>query len=62
MEAIPKDHSDIESRIIVPKDIKKQLLIDLSILGITEDFLFCDNVDTVCKGVLDTFRKRYKNG
>ena len=59
MDAIPKDHQDIVSRINVPKDIKKQLLSDLSVLGITEDFLFCDNIDTVCKGILNSFMKRY---
>lgn len=60
IEPISKDHSDIDTRVIIPKDIKMQLLTDLSVLGITEDFLFCDNVDTVCKGVLDTFKKRYQ--
>lgn len=58
IDAIPKDHPDIEARIIIPKDIKKQLLLDLSVLGITEEFLFCDNVDTVCKGIVDGFKKR----
>ena len=63
MDAIPKDHQDVVSRIIIPKNIKAQLLLDLSVLGITEDFLFCDNVDTVCKGILSSFMKRHhKNG
>lgn len=56
--AIPKNHPDIEARIIIPKDIKKQLLLDLSVLGITEEFLFCDNIDTVCKGIVGGFNKR----
>lgn len=59
MDAIPKDHPDIAARIIIPKDEKKQLLLDLSVVGITEDFLFCDNVDTVCKGIVEYFKKRY---
>ncbi|MBR5202556.1 MAG: FRG domain-containing protein [Clostridia bacterium] len=59
IDAIPKNHSDIVARIIIPKTLKRQLLKDLTVLGITEDFLFCDNVDTVCKGILDSFNKRY---
>ena len=57
---ISKDHSDIEIRIIIPKEIKKQLLIDLSVLGINESTLFCDNIDTVCKGIVNRFEKKYK--
>lgn len=59
IDPIPKDHEDIASRIIIPAKIKKQLLQDLSILGITEDFLFCDSADTVCKGIVDSFKSRY---
>ena len=58
IDAIPKDHADIEKRIIIPKDIKKQLLSDLKVLGISEEFLFCDNIDTVCKGIVNDFNKR----
>ena len=61
MDAIPKDHEDITARFIIPKEIKQQIIVDLSILGISEDFLFCDNVDTVCKGIVDNFKKRYRN-
>lgn len=59
IDPIPKDHPDIIARIIIPKKIKKQLLSDLSVLGITEDILFCDNVDIVCKGILNSFNRRY---
>ena len=60
MDPIPKDHEDIITRFIIPKGIKQQLMMDLSVLGISEDFLFCDNVDTVCKGIVDTFKRKYK--
>lgn len=60
MDEIPKDHTDIETRFIIPSENKEQLIKDLSALGISEDFLFCDSIDTVCKGVFDTFRKKYK--
>lgn len=59
MDPIPKDHPDITAHIIIPKEIKKQLLSDLAILGITTDFLFCDSLDTVCQGIVDSFKKRY---
>ena len=59
IDAIPKDHEDITARFIIPKENKQQLLSALSVLGISEDFLFCDNVDTVCKGIVNTFTKKY---
>lgn len=34
----------------------------LSVLGITESFLFCDSIDTTCKGIVDSFKKRYCKG
>lgn len=58
IESIPKDHKDIIARIIVPKRIKEQLLVDLSIMGITEATLFCDSIDTVCNGIVKTFEKK----
>ena len=61
MDAIPKDHTDIAARFIIPKDVKKQLIMDLAVLGISEEFLFCDNIDTVCKGIVGMFKKKYRN-
>lgn len=61
MDAIPKDHADIAARFIIPKDVKKQLIMDLAVLGISEEFLFCDNIDTVCKGIVGMFKKKYRN-
>lgn len=58
IDKIPKDHSDILLRVIIPKEIKKQLLIDLSSFGITENFLFSDNVDIVCKNILSFFESK----
>lgn len=59
IDAIPKDHEDIIKRIIIPKEIKEQLLIDLSALGITKSFLFCDNTDVTCEEIVNSFKKRY---
>jgi len=61
MDAIPKNHEDITMRFIIPKEDKRRLMADLSILGISEKFLFCDNVDTVCKGIVDTFKGKYRS-
>ncbi len=60
IDAIPKEHEDIVRRIIIPKENKKKLLSDISVLGIREDVLFYDSVDTVCKGILNTFARKYK--
>lgn len=60
IEALPKDHSDIAMRIIIPKEAKQQLLSDLSILGIAEDVLFGDNIERSCKGIVDMFNRRCK--
>ena len=59
IEPISKDHDDVISRIIIPKENKKMLLSDLSILGIKKDVLFCDSVDVVCKGIVDLFVRKY---
>jgi len=59
IDPIEKNHEDISARIIIPKEIKEQLLEDLSVLGITESFLFCDSIDTTCKGIVDSFKRRY---
>lgn len=60
IDSIPKNHPDIVKRIIIPRDKKKALLEALSVLGISEEFLFCDNADVVCKGIYEFFRKRDK--
>lgn len=57
---IPKDSDQIEKRIIIPLDIKKQLITELNILGISNATLFSDNVDMVCKGILDERSIRIK--
>ena len=59
IKPIPKDHSDIVMRIIIPKEQKEKILSDLSILGVSKSILFCDNIDTVCEGIVNSFKKRY---
>ncbi len=56
IDPIPKDHKDIVAHIVIPSEIKKQILYNLHILGIKEEFLFCDNIDIVCKGIVEAFK------
>jgi len=58
---IPKDKEHIEKRIIIPHQLKSILLIQLEIMGISEEILFSDNIDTVCKNILKSRMVRVKN-
>ena len=61
IDPISKRHPDIIKRIIIPKECKRDMLCALATLGISEEFLFCDNIDTVCSGILNSFKKRCHN-
>lgn len=58
IEPIPKDHKSIAERIIIPKDSKPQIIKTLQYFGMTEDRLFSDNTDIVCKNIVGRFRPR----
>ena len=60
IDEIPKDHENIIGRIYIPQALKSKIIDGLSILGISEETLFCDNTDMVCKSVVDQFQSRYK--
>lgn len=60
IKPIPKDIDHIEKRIIIPSNIKKSLIFELNILGISSSTLFSDNVDMVCKGIIDERAARIK--
>lgn len=55
---IPKDHECIIGRYIVPSNAKETILIDLKLFGISEETLFCDNIDTVCKNIKHSFHDK----
>ena len=59
IDAIPKDHDDIVAQIFIPKDKKATILENLAVLGITEEYLFCDSIDMVCKGIKERFNRDY---
>lgn len=58
---IRKDKDHIEKRIIIPHQLKEKLLIQLEIMGISEETLFSDNIDTVCSNILKSRMIRVKN-
>ena len=57
LEPIDKDSEFVFSRIIIPKEHKKQILNELTVMGIDEASLFCDNIEKVCNTIVAN-RKR----
>lgn len=58
IEPIPKNSECIADRILIPKGIKRQLLQELTLLGIDHASLFCDSVDAICAGIVDYCKQR----
>lgn len=58
---LQKDSKLIEKIIIIPKDKKLQFLNYLVNYGITEEFLFPDNPDIICKTIKESKKKRLIN-
>ena len=54
-----KDDCSVVRRFIIPKEAKKNMLVQLERFGITTDFLFADSVDEVCKGVVSECKKYF---
>lgn len=57
---IPKDHICIIGKFVVPANVKEQMLKELRLFGISEETLFCDNVDIVCKNIKQSFIDKVK--
>lgn len=57
IEPIPKDDESIKGKFTIKKENKKTILRDLKSCGISEDTLFCDSIDLVCKGIVDKAKK-----
>lgn len=53
------DHM-ILARIRIPKELKEMLLRDLALVGISEDFLFCDDIEKVCAGIKKSFEQKIR--
>ena len=58
LDAISKDSEFIAERIIVSSDKKQQILSDLALMGVSEETLFCDNIDIICESIVKTCKKR----
>lgn len=57
IDAIPKNEKYIYERIVIDKSCKQELLTSLNMLGINKGYLFGDNVDDVCKQIVDDVKK-----
>lgn len=60
ISSIPKTHECIVGTITIPGNRKKSILKQLDLCGISEDVLFEDNTDIVCKGIRETFERKIK--
>lgn len=54
IDPIEKNDSIILERIIIPQDLKNDLIRQLTLFGITEATLFSDSIDTTCKNIKKT--------
>jgi hypothetical protein len=48
----------ISGILTIPKEAKQQILSDLALFGIARDTLFCDNIDTVCGGIVNKYKSK----
>lgn len=56
---LDKKSKYIVKTIRIPSECKNLFLSQLKRFGITDDFLFCDNIDEVCKCIVDGQKERY---
>ena len=55
---MPKDHNCICKRIIIPKEVKNQIMKELKLFGVSREILFADSVDIVCEEITNTFKRK----
>lgn len=60
IDPIPKNHDSICGEIIIPKQVKNKVLMELKLFGISREMLFADNVDIVCEEIVNNFKKKIK--
>lgn len=56
---LPKDSDMVVKRILVDKDAKEEILLQLQRFGITKDFLFSDSMDTVNAEIVEQVKRLY---
>lgn len=52
------DDDLIIARIQIPSSFKKQYIKDLEAFGISKDTLFCDDIETICTGIKNSFQQK----
>lgn len=57
IKAIEKDNKQIKGRFIIKKEGKSDIRKKLEFLGISEATLFSDNIDIVCKNIVEQCKK-----
>lgn len=62
LDPISKDCDCVAKIIEIPFAIKQNILKDLRLFGISEEFLFSDNIDIVCKNIKNAFLKKSNGG
>ena len=55
IDPLPQNHPCVVARIIIPSEIKNQLLKEIRLFGIDQGMLFADSADIVCKEIRDDF-------
>lgn len=60
IDPITKEHEAVAGRIVVPKDLKNRMLSELSLMGISKEALFADNIDTVCESIVESCNYRVR--
>ena len=58
IDEISKDNNFIETRLIIPADIKRKILNELEVFGIRKDNLFPENIDLMCNEIINQCSKR----
>lgn len=56
---IDKNHKQIKKRILIKSSSKPDMRTKLKFLGVSEGTLFSDNIDIVCKNIVEQCRDRY---
>ena len=62
IEPIEKSDSSILEQIIIPKFLKKNLIKQLTLFGISEASLFGDSIDITCKNIKETCIAKVSRG
>lgn len=58
IDPISKKDKCIIKTLLIPYQNKKQILNELRLFGVSEESLFCDNTDIVCKNITATFQNK----